>query len=71
MTDRLAPSETVEVWRGLKEMWESGKLKPTVYEKEYRGLESVPQAMKDVQDRRVWGKAVILVNKNAKQEAKL
>lgn len=52
-------------------MWESGKLKPTVYEKEYRGLESVPQAMKDVQDRRVWGKAVILVNKNAKQEAKL
>ena len=40
-------------------MWEKGLFKPTVFDKEYRGLESVVTAMKDLSERKVWGKAVI------------
>jgi len=59
MTDRIDPAETVEIWRAIKEMWENGLLKPTVFEREYKGLEDVVIAMKDLSKRKVWGKAVI------------
>ena len=36
-------------------------LKPTVFETEYRGLESVVTAIKDLAARKVWGKAVVLI----------
>lgn len=62
MTDRMYPEETKKIWEGLKVLWESGQLKPTIFDKEYRGLESVIQAMKDMRERKVWGKAVVLVN---------
>jgi NADPH:quinone reductase len=61
-TDRRDPAETAEVWKGLKVMWENGLLKPTVFEKEYKGLDSVVTAMKDLSERKVWGKAVVLVD---------
>ena len=38
-----------------------GLLRPTVFGKEYRGLESVVSAMRDLASRKVWGKAVVLV----------
>jgi hypothetical protein len=38
-------------------MWEKGLLKPAVFEKEYKGLESVVTTMKDLSARKVWGKA--------------
>lgn len=60
-TDRIDPTETEAIWKELKVMWESGKLRPTVYDKEYRGLDSVVCAMKDLEARRVWGKAVIVM----------
>jgi len=53
MTDRLAPHETAEVWTGLKAMIENAQIQPTVYDQEYRGLESLKRAMKDIQDRKV------------------
>ena len=59
MTDRIDPAETVEIWRGISEMWEKGLLKPTVFAREYKGLEDVVVAMKDLSKRKVWGKAVI------------
>jgi NADPH:quinone reductase len=40
---------------------EKGLLKPTVFERDYRGLESVMNAMKDLAARTVWGKAVVLI----------
>jgi NADPH:quinone reductase len=58
MTDRIYPAETVEIWRGIKELWGNG-LKPTVFEREYKGLEDVVIAMKDLSKRKVWGKAVV------------
>lgn len=49
------------VWKGLERLWESGKLRPTVFERKYQGLESAVQAMKDLEARKVWGKAVVLL----------
>jgi len=59
MSDRIDPAETAKIWEGLKEMWEKRLLRPIVYGKEYRELESVATAMKDLASRKVWGKAVI------------
>jgi NADPH-dependent curcumin reductase CurA len=47
---------------------EEGRIRPVVYDEEaYEGLESVPRASKDLEDRKVWGKAVVQVDdgKNA------
>ncbi len=33
-----------------------------MYDEEYKGLESVPRALKDLEDRKVWGKAVVQVD---------
>ncbi len=64
MTDRIDPAETARVWEGLKELWKKGLLRPSVYDKKYNGLESVVTAMKDLADRKVWGKAVIRINED-------
>jgi NADPH2:quinone reductase len=58
-SDRRYPAETKEVWNGVMEMVDAGLIKPTVYDKEYIGLESVPAAMNDLANRNVWGKAVV------------
>lgn len=49
----------MEIWKGLQALFEAGLLKPTVFEEEYNGLASVVNAMKDLGERKVWGKAVI------------
>jgi NADPH2:quinone reductase len=61
MTNRIDPGETAEIWTGLKVLWGNGLLRPTVFDRNYRGLESVVNAMKDLQARKVWGKAVVLL----------
>jgi len=63
MTDRIDPSETAEIWRGLTSMIDQGLLKPTVYEREYIGLTSVSTALQDLSDRKIWGKAVVRIER--------
>ncbi|EPE35531.1 NAD(P)-binding Rossmann-fold containing protein [Glarea lozoyensis ATCC 20868] len=65
-TERQDPAETVGIWKGLREMIDKDLIKPTVYDKEYTGLESVPEAMTDLSDRKVWGKAIIKVTHDVK-----
>jgi len=48
-------------------MWEKGLLKPTLFDREYRGLESVVSAMKDLSERKVWGKAVVLIEQEEEE----
>ncbi|EXJ64360.1 hypothetical protein A1O7_00696 [Cladophialophora yegresii CBS 114405] len=62
-TGRRDPAENEEVWRGLNEMLESGKIKPVVCAT-YPGLESVPKALDDLASRRVWGKVVIEIQRS-------
>lgn len=56
---RRFPEETAEVWRGVRQLLAKGLLKPTAFEHRYDGLYSVVTAMKDLSQRKVWGKAVI------------
>lgn len=56
------PEEIVKVWDGLFELFRSKKVRGTNYtDKEYVGLESVPQALHDLGARETWGKVVIKV----------
>ncbi|KAG9243647.1 zeta-crystallin [Calycina marina] len=61
MTERMGPGETANTWKALSSMLSKGLLKPTVYDHEYRGLESVSHALKDLGERKVWGKAVVRI----------
>ncbi|KAH7018543.1 zeta-crystallin [Microdochium trichocladiopsis] len=63
---RRYPEEKAKIWSQLWPLINSGKIRPAVYtDREYRGLASVPQALKDIASRRVWGKAVIQVHPNS------
>lgn len=63
-TGRRDPKENEEVWKGLKELLESSKIRPVIY-KTYTGLESVSGAMDDLAARKVWGKAVVEIRSPA------
>ncbi|KAI5843922.1 hypothetical protein DFP73DRAFT_594928 [Morchella snyderi] len=53
---------TVEkVWSGLLELVRAGKFRPTVYEREFVGLESVGAALRALGGRETWGKVVVTV----------
>ncbi|KAF7846333.1 hypothetical protein BT93_L4527 [Corymbia citriodora subsp. variegata] len=53
--------ETVEVvWKGLFDLMESGKFRGTCYtDKEFVGLETVPEALRALGARDTWGKVVV------------
>lgn len=55
--------ETIKtVWEGLFELLEGKKVRGTNYtDKEYVGLESVPEALRALGERETWGKVVVKV----------
>ncbi|KAI9762509.1 MAG: hypothetical protein M1835_008008, partial [Candelina submexicana] len=55
--------ETIEqVWEGLFELMESGDFKGTCFtDREFVGLESVPDALRALGARETWGKVVVKV----------
>jgi len=56
------PEMVEEVWKGLFELMEGGKFRGTVFtDKEYVGLESVPDALRALGSRETWGKVVVKV----------
>ncbi|CRK21239.1 Quinone oxidoreductase-like protein 2 like [Verticillium longisporum] len=64
-TLRRSPEEDEILWSGLQSLIDSGVVVPVVYDTRYNGLDSVPQALQDMMDRKVWGKAVITVKEVA------
>ncbi|ODH48030.1 hypothetical protein GX48_05877 [Paracoccidioides brasiliensis] len=70
-TNRKDPSETKRIWNGLAALIESGAIKPVTYEKRYRGLKEVRNAMADLKARKIYGKAVIYINENETERAAL
>lgn len=38
---------------------EGGSIQPVVYDTHYYGLHSVPRALRDMVDRKIWGKAIV------------
>lgn len=56
------PEAIQPVWDGLFKLMEEGKFRGTVYtDKEFVGLESVPDALKSLGSRGTWGKVVVKV----------
>ncbi|KAK5163816.1 uncharacterized protein LTR77_010490 [Saxophila tyrrhenica] len=56
------PEEIERVWEGLFELFKSKKIQGTNYtDKEYVGLESVPEALRALGARETWGKVVVKV----------
>lgn len=50
-----------EAWNALLDLFAQKRIKPTVFEKVYQGLESLPEGLKDLSERKTWGKAVVRV----------
>lgn len=57
---RRYPDELQRIWDGYLDMIQTGRLKPTLYGT-YNGLDAVGRALKDLADRKVYGKIVIEV----------
>jgi len=56
------PEEMPKVWEGIFKLIDEGKFRGTVYtDKEFVGLESVPEALKSLGSRGTWGKVVVKV----------
>lgn len=68
---RRYPREVEEIWKGIDKMVEKGDIRAVVYDEIYRGLTEVPRAMKDLEERRVWGRAVVEIGEQDDQKAKL
>lgn len=71
------PEHAIKVVMEILDLLSTGKLKPLLYDKEYNGLETVGEALQDLEDRKTWGKGVVRVRQSAsstsalKREAKL
>jgi hypothetical protein len=50
------PNIVANVWTGILTLLSQGKLKATVFEKVYEGLESIPAALSSLGSRETWGK---------------
>jgi NADPH2:quinone reductase len=56
------PERIDEVWQGIFKLIDEGKFRGTVFtDKEFVGLESVPDALKSLGSRGTWGKVVVKV----------
>ncbi|GAB7338058.1 hypothetical protein MBLNU457_4426t1 [Dothideomycetes sp. NU457] len=55
-----------ELWSGYAELLEKGAIRPIIDERQYCGLESVGQAMHDMEQGNVFGKAVISLDEKSK-----
>jgi len=57
---RNEPEKVTEVWAALQELMEKKLIRATNYsDKEYKGLESVPEALEALGARKTWGKVVV------------
>ncbi|KAK6539569.1 hypothetical protein TWF694_009779 [Orbilia ellipsospora] len=58
---KFEPEQIDGVWRGIFDLIEQGKFKPTVYGEKFNGLENVGKALKALGARETWGKVVVSV----------
>lgn len=47
------------MWSGLSQLIARRLVKPVLYKEVYCGLEDIVRAMTDVENRKVWGKAIV------------
>lgn len=56
-----------EVWAALLQLVREGQLRPVIFEKIYKGLESLPEGLKALGSRGTWGKAVLRIKDDDSQ----
>jgi NADPH:quinone reductase-like Zn-dependent oxidoreductase len=67
---RRYPKVLAEIWDGYLKMLETGRLKPLIYGK-YEGLGDIGRALKDLHERKVYGKIVVKVAAEDAEPSKL
>ena len=55
-----------ELWEGYAEMLGRRAIRPVIDERKYHGLKNVPQALHDMEQGNVFGKAVIALDENSR-----
>ncbi|KAJ3252211.1 hypothetical protein HK103_001778 [Boothiomyces macroporosus] len=60
------PATVPKVWGGILNLLTEKKLKATVFDKVYHGVDSVPSALAALGNRETWGKVVIKMNTGSK-----
>jgi NADPH:quinone reductase-like Zn-dependent oxidoreductase len=65
---RRDPQRTRDVWDGFMKLVEEGQIRPVIYNKDYMGLDSVPEALEDAKSHRAWGRAVLRIDEEAESE---
>lgn len=68
-TLRRHPEEKEQLWGEIEPLIAKGAIRPTVF-KCYQGLESVAEALTNLSDREVMGKAVIQVSDDDENDTK-
>ncbi|KAI0077906.1 alcohol dehydrogenase [Panus rudis PR-1116 ss-1] len=61
------PSRHPVVWQALLDLFSSGRAKPVVYPKVY-ALEEVPQGLRDLEQRKTWGKVAVRIRSEGEGE---
>ncbi|TKW56658.1 Quinone oxidoreductase-like protein 2 [Colletotrichum tanaceti] len=59
---RRHPGEQKMIWDELHYLIESNKIQPAIFKPSYHGLGQVPRALKDMANRKIWGKAVVTLD---------
>jgi NADPH2:quinone reductase len=63
------PARAVQVWTELLGLLGAGRVRPVVYNQVYT-LENLIQGLKDLEDRKTWGKAIVQVRSENGEQAK-
>ncbi|KAF2192253.1 NAD(P)-binding protein [Zopfia rhizophila CBS 207.26] len=65
---RRFPERTKYVWDGFMKLVDGGRIKPVIYKEQYKGLEQIARALKDLEAHRTWGRAILTINEQAEAE---
>ncbi|TID27720.1 hypothetical protein E2P81_ATG00477 [Venturia nashicola] len=68
---RRFPQEVKGIWKAFDDMVDKGDIKAVVYDEIYKGLDDIPRALKHLEERHVWGRAVVDVDGDGSRKARL
>lgn len=49
---------------------EDERIRPVIYPEHYIGLEDIPDALRDLEAHKTWGRAIVRINERAEAEQK-
>lgn len=63
------PARAVQVWTELLGLLGAGRVRPVVYDQVYT-LDTLIEGLKDLEERKTWGKAIVRVRNENGEQAK-